>query len=1292
MNTQYINIDQLKDNNNASVAQRVALKERKLFQPAGYFYSTDASSGDNGYNTELHVYIDDNWITGNHNVSLTDQFDVSIETEYTSGTNSYNFPVTPVSLNLKRELDNLNVNAGEYQIIVNSFRDIIGSYTTQHLKVKEISPDRTEIRLDLIDESNPNALLELTRVSKLNLTSDTGLHETYLLNFSRNNVAKIINTVVIGSSLYVKLLQPVSEDIENNFQAWIVQELKQPYSDFISIESDININDSINQLSNPNWDADADYRSSTETGYKTWSSLLGSGLQTSQQIINNYFSGSLQGIELNIDYSDFNNFVFYGSAVERLENYKYKLDLIEFYTSQSNVVQQLSGSAAVTSSNNFINLKDNVISDFDNFEKYLYYESSSVLFSNEYPRENPNVARITGSYIQPSPKQTSTKPYTLYSIYSSVFKNWYDDVLEDAKTYDEFNKNSLINVVPSYIKFDQNNVGVATFVNMLGHHYDIIYTYVNHITKLNDREENPKLGMPNELLYDTAKQFGWELLDGKQSDELWKYLFGTDETGVPATGSNSVNNESLPSKDIVYGTWRRIVNNIPGLLKTKGTKRSIQSLLACYGIPQSLITIKEYGGPRLDRKPVYEKYNFDYALDLINNTAGTVDVDYTADVNSIELRFRTDNIVDTPTMPSTMNIFSVGSIDITTDFTSGTKGTIQLNGTSSAELELFDGSWTNLLLKVSGFDLFLFGKKSKYGKLITTVSCSTALTSGPSAIEIPSTGTITIGSTSGGSRLQGQIQELRLWSSSLNNEPYENHTKAPAAYDGNVDSYNELLFRLPLTQNIDHSLTSSLNGVEPNPSNISASFSSWTNDIPYNSYEETYYYDGISLAAGTFDDNKVRIESNNLTGTLDAYTRAERSQFDTAPLDSKKLGIYFSPQTMINEDIISQLGFRELDSFIGDPGDLDENEYSSLIQEAISYWKKYTQKNDINAYIKIFSLFDMSFFQQINQLLPARADKLTGLLVQPNILERSKQSILPKTLRENNLYETVLDVYEDIEDAVTSSINDYSAIITSSIQDNVIGSYDNYLTTLNTTNDFITYNGTRYSNDYRILSGGMYITGSTPYWLSEAVLPTITGSTVSEFKTTVTVLSGSVISIGPDDGSIKTLSGNKSGEYLITNFTTNPALGTGLTFSVTGSYSPSLNITQYTNWSVVTSGSGYISGSDITFTEDEIGGSPSGTTTIQILSVDNSSKIYTYTLDVESQDYLPTALANSFYNGSKMSSPSINQNSNDTVDGGPVVETNIVNPNQLIVQSPTQDQGIFNIQNVITSIDSNTTR
>jgi hypothetical protein len=480
--------------------------------------------------------------------------------------------------------------------------------------------------------------------------------------------------------------------------------------------------------------------------------------------------------------------------------------------------------------------------------------------------------------------------------------------------------------------------------------------------------------------------------------------------------------------------------------------------------------------------------NFDYALDLSASAAGTVTVNYTAPINAVELRFRTDDILANPFIPNTMNLFTVGSNTVTIDFTSGNKGTMQINGTSSAAIEIYNDEWLTTVLRTNGTNLDLVTKKSKYGKIVAAASAS-------ATASFTSTGTVTLGGTTGGSRFVGQLQELRLWSSSLQDAAFNNHVKAPAAYNGNVDAYSELLFRLPLTENINHSLTGSLPGVQPVSSSITASFTGWSLATPYDSYEETYYYDAISLGAGTFDDNKIRIESNDLVGTLDVKTRAERSQFDRAPLDSKKLGVYFSPQTMIDEDIIAQLGFTELDQYIGDPGEVEAKSYPRLIQAAQGYWKKYADKNDINSYIKIFTLFDLSFFKQLEQLLPARADKLTGILIQPNILERSKDTIIPKIKRFDSTY------YALIEETHPTASGDYlqylgsvdGDILTISAQDD--DQWQMYLTASQAKK----YDGTTYSYDYLIRSGSTYITASTPYWRSEGLCPTITGSIKSEY-------------------------------------------------------------------------------------------------------------------------------------------------------------------------------------------------
>ena len=1122
MLTQYKNISDIQSATGSLAASRFLEEHSSQFN-VSIKPNADITQPDASDIIEMHIYGDQTWITGNHSVQPV--YQIPRYYDRTTG-REIKFNGVPVGINLYKEFENLRLTSGKFRVVLNFFKNLIGSYEKPYLKIVEISADRTEILLKPTQATNAefrDQLIDFADRPRQTSARGGQYYDFYILNFSRNQTSLIVNTVVIEDSIYVKLYEPLPKNILENFKCWIAQEQKEPFVDNVYINAkEIEIEQNV--LAGPNWYANYSYNTSTTTGLKNWTDLLGSSINTSQQIVDSYFSGSLSGVKLNIDYSDFNNFVFYSSATERLENFRYKLSLVEYYNSQSAAIALISGSIATTNAADYTLQKTNLIGGFDDFEKYLYYQSSSMIFTYPVPHESPNVARITGSYLTPAPKSNSTYPFALYPLTSSQFTTWFDSMYSYATAYDTFNLNSLIRTVPEYIRYDENNVAMETFVNMLGHHYDILYTYINHMSQINKREENPKLGMPNELLYSVAKQFGWNLTDGNQYQDLWQYVLGTSEAGIPLTGSNSVGDPSVSGQNMTYAVWRRIVNNLPLLLKSKGTKRSIQALLSCYGIPQSLITIKEYGGPRIERAPVYEKLNFDYALDLITNTAGTVTTNYSGSIDSIELRFRTDDVITNPTMPSTMNLFKVGNNNVTLDYTSGTRGTIQINGTGSNSIELFDGGWLNLILKTNGGNLNILAKRAKYGKIVAAASAS-------AVASFPGSGSIIFGGTStGASRLVGQLQEFRIWNYPVPVSSFNNHVKAPGAYDS-LDAYNELVYHLPLNQNINHAATASLSGIQPKASTISSSFSGWTNNIPYDSIEETYYYDAVSIGAGTYDDNKVRIENNVLVGTLDIKTRAERSQYDVAPIDSKKLGVYFSPQTMIDEDIIAQLGFIDLDNYIGDPGDINSDSYDSLTQFAESYWKKYQQATDINSYIKMFTLFDLSFFKQLEQLLPARVDELLGVLIQPNILERNKASILPEIRIHDNSY------YAEITNSQPTASGDYI---------NYLGSIDGKILTISAQDDdqwqaYLTastadkYDGTPYSYTYLIQSGSTYITASSPYWQSEAILPVILDAVTSELSF---VTSGSYFAISSSfSGSYYGTGSYGSGSYgVVSNF------------------------------------------------------------------------------------------------------------------------------------------------------------
>ena len=40
----------------------------------------------------------------------------------------------------------------------------------------------------------------------------------------------------------------------------------------------------------------------------------------------------------------------------------------------------------------------------------------------------------------------------------------------------------------------------------------------------------------------------------------------------------------------------------------------------------------------------------------------------------------------------------------------------------------------------------------------------------------------------------------------------------------------------------------------------------------------------------------------------------------------------YSPQNMINDDIISHLGYLDLNSYIGDPTEIGDTQYNSLVK------------------------------------------------------------------------------------------------------------------------------------------------------------------------------------------------------------------------------------------------------------------------------------------------------------------------------------------------------------------------
>ena len=793
-------------------------------------------------------------------------------------------------------------------------------------------------------------------------------------------------------TLVFKMYEPLPRDVQPNQQIWVSKIQSIPLIEQITIIND-ELEDCI-ELS-PNFGKGI---CGGDMGFQLYDELVASGSTTSTSLLSEFVSGSglsldslqLQFVSTSREVEDsvfvdgestwgWANFVKYSSAAERINNFVYKVKSIEFY--QNKVTELQSGlfyTGSITIQNEInknVNSIQSVKDNFDAFEKFLFISSSEDGLT--YPKENH-----TGSILD----------YT-----SNDVTTWYSSIISSADNYDLYNKDYLVNNLPQHIQNNDESEEFVMFFNMIGHHFDVLWSYTKALAANKNLEHKYNVGIRDSLLSQMLKSLGWDAKMGAQTQALWQYAFGTTEDGTSVT--------SMTGKDKQNEVWRRLLNNLPYLLKHKGNKRAINAALACYGVPSSLLTVMEFGGPNNTEGGV-SKFSFEDRTAALN-ISGSESVivpwkEYTETSEhpqSVEVRLNTELRQDQTFISSSgwnvgVKYFLGNQATLETQFLSGST----LISESSEPFPFYNEEYTQVVIQHVGTGSFdIFAKESFSERIRNQVSMS--ISAPTSSWELDSKLVI------GGNNFVGSVDEFRLWTSALTESRIDNHTLMPDAIDGNhtSSSTEDLLFRLDFEYPKDRSSSGDVYiknvsiGEGYAESFATASNFTTIEDYPYHytTYERTVTANVPS--SGFNVGNKFRFESqqalmpdedieNGLT--LSYKERSTKKSLDTAPIDSNKLGLFFSPMKEINMDILKSLGQFELDDYIGDPNDEYKDEYRDLRILRNYYFERY----DINLYeyIQLVRYIDKSLFDVLESLVPARAIVSSGLLIEPHILERSK--------------------------------------------------------------------------------------------------------------------------------------------------------------------------------------------------------------------------------------------------------------------------------------------------------------
>ena len=187
---------------------------------------------------------------------------------------------------------------------------------------------------------------------------------------------------------------------------------------------------------------------------------------------------------------------------------------------------------------------------------------------------------------------TNVLPFdNLFHTSSTEWTNLYDGMLTKAETFDTDNIHSFENNLPLYIQESSQYNDMKDFLKLQGEQYDLIRNHIDSMGTIHKRGYKKTNSPPDNTLPMLLSNMGWQAINpftGSLTDTLGSYL----------SGITSID-------DIKNNTWRKTLNNLLYIYKSKGTKNSVRGLLNTYGYPPDVLEFQEFNtGKNFDVDPL----------------------------------------------------------------------------------------------------------------------------------------------------------------------------------------------------------------------------------------------------------------------------------------------------------------------------------------------------------------------------------------------------------------------------------------------------------------------------------------------------------------------------------------------------------------------------------------------------------------------------------------------------------------------------------------------------------------
>lgn len=123
--------------------------------------------------------------------------------------------------------------------------------------------------------------------------------------------------------------------------------------------------------------------------------------------------------------------------------------------------------------------------------------------------------------------------------------------------------------------------------------FDEMKLFVDSFSLVRTVDYDTNSSMPNNFLQNLLRQYGLHMPSLFADSTIEQHIYGENIENNVSTSESSI-------KNVQNELLRRIIINLPDVIKSKGTQHSIKSFLRAIGIdPDNSIRLKEYGGPTM---------------------------------------------------------------------------------------------------------------------------------------------------------------------------------------------------------------------------------------------------------------------------------------------------------------------------------------------------------------------------------------------------------------------------------------------------------------------------------------------------------------------------------------------------------------------------------------------------------------------------------------------------------------------------------------------------------------------